>query len=398
MPWKITKPRCARRQFIAAVLDRKLTFSAACLQAAISRQTGYKWWRRFKRHGAAGLRERPHRSRRAERLQKRWRKRVLAVRRRYPTWGGPKIQAYLRRHHARTGLPAVSTITRWLAAAGWSRRRLRRARPGPRVAAPVTVLALQPNDVWTVDFKGAFRTRDGRRVFALTVRDAASHYVLAVRHVSRPDDASVRAIFLSLFRRHGLPRAIQMDNGAPFGSPGPLGLSRLSVWWLRLGLRLKYSRPACPQDNPAHEQMHGVLKAEATRPASAHPRAQQRRFERWRHRYNQVRPHAALAHRCPGEHYRPSLRKYPLCLPNWSYPPHTTILRPGANGRAWWRLRQRMIGRAFAGERLALFPVSATCTHVHLGPHLIGTLHADDRAGLRPARWRQASVPVREGA
>lgn len=389
MPWKDTKPRCARRQFIAAVLDQKITFSAACLQAGISRQTGYKWWRRFWRRGVAGLRPRSHRSRRAERLQRHWHKRVLAVRRRYRTWGGPKIHGYLRRRHARAALPSVSTITRWLAGAGLLRRRVCRARLGPRLERPAPLPAQQPNDVWTVDFKGTFRTQDGRRVFALTVRDAASHYVFAVRHVPRPDDASVRAIITRLFRHYGLPRAIQMDNGAPFGSLGPLGLSRLSVWWLRLGIQPKYSRPACPQDNPAHEQMHGVLKAEVTRPASAHPQAQQRRFERWRHLYNHIRPHEALANRSPADHYRPSPRKYPLALPNWSYPPNTSILCPGANGRAWWQHRQRMIGRAFAGECLALFPVSHTCSHVHLGPHLIGTLHADDPAGLRPARWTQ---------
>jgi hypothetical protein len=258
---------------------------------------------------------------------------------------------------------------------------------------PVIGPALHPNDVWTIDFKGAFRTQDGRRVFALTVRDAASHYVLAVWHVPRPDDAAVRAVFIRLFRRYGLPRAIQMDNGAPFGGCGALGLSRLSVWWLRLGLQLKFSRPACPQDNPAHEQMHGVLKAETTRPPSANLRAQQRRFERWRHLYNHVRPHAALANQSPGEHYRPSSRRYPLKLPNWSYPANTATLCPGANGLAWWQRRQRMIGRAFVGERLALFPISDRCTQVHLGPFLIGTLYADDAAGLRPARRIQLSVP-----
>lgn len=398
MPWKVTETRSARRRFVAAVLDQKQGFAAACWAAGISRQCGYKWWRRFRRDGQAGLQDRSHRSRRTEALWKRWGERVLRLRRCHRTWGGPKLHGYLRRRHPRAALPSVSTITRWLAAAGLSRRRIRRARSGPRVAAPVVVPALGPNDVWTVDFKGSFRTQDGRRVFALTVRDAASHYVLVVQHVPKPDDHRVRAVFARLFRRYGLPRAIQMDNGAPFGSPGPLGLSRLSVWWLRLRIQLKFSRPGCPQDNPAHEQMHGVLKAEATRPPSTNPRAQQRRFERWRYLYNHVRPHEALAHCPPCERYRPSTRPYPAALPHWVYPPHTAILCPGANGRAWWQRRQRMIGRAFAGEQLALLPITDHCTHVHLGPFLIGTLHHDDPAGLRPARWTRTSVPQREGA
>ncbi len=397
MPWKITETCVARRRFIALILERKEAFAVVCREAGISRKCGYKWWRRFRREGDVGLRDRSHGSRRAEAWRKRWMRQVCNVRRRHRTWGAPKIHGYLRRRYPRAKLPSVSTITRWLAAAGLLRRRLRRSPAGPRVVLPVVVPALQPNEVWTVDFKGSFCTQDGRRVFALTVRDAASHYILAVQHVPRPDEAAVRAVFARLFRRYGLPLAIQMDNGAPFGGPGPLGLSRLSVWWLRLGIQLKFSRPACPQDNPAHEQMHGVLKAEATRPPSANPRAQQRRFTRWRYLYNHVRPHAALANQLPCHHYHPSSRQYPAALPNWSYPVNTTTLRPGANGRAWWQGRQRMIGRAFAGERLALFPVSPSCTHVYLGPFLIGTLHTNDLAGLRPARRVQISVPLWEG-
>lgn len=398
MPWKTTDTSGARRHLINALLEGKLTFAAACRGAGISRRCGYKWWRRFQRHGLPGLRARSHRSRRTERLWRRWSKRILGLRRRHRTWGGVKLHAYLQRRHRCGALPSVSTITRWVAAVGLSRRRIRRSLPGPRIILPAVVPALHPNEVWTADFKGSFRTQDGRRVFALTVRDAASHYVLVVQHVPRPDERSVRLVFARLFRRYGLPRAIQMDNGSPFGGPGPLGLSRLSVWWLRLGLRLRFSRPACPQDNPAHEQMHGVLKAEATRPASANPRAQQRRFERWRYLYNHIRPHHALAQRSPGECYHRSPRKYPASLPTWSYPANTITLRPGANGRAWWQQRQRMIGRAFAGEYLALFPQSDKSTHVHLGPFLIGTLHADDSAGLRPARWTRTAVPLREGA
>jgi len=388
MPWKTLEKVSARRRFIAALLKSELNFTAACAAAGISRRCGYKWWRRFRRNGNVGLRDRSHRSRGSEVLWQRWGKLVLRLRRNHPTWGGPKLHGYLQRSYRRTSLPAVSTITRWLSAAGLTRRSLRRARRGPQIARMLVRPAQRPNEIWTVDFKGSFCTQDGRRIFALTVRDAASHYVLAVQHVPKPDDQHVRAAFVRLFRRYGLPRAIQMDNGSPFSGPGPLGLSRLSVWWLRLRIQLKFSRPGCPQDNPAHEQMHRVLKAEATKPASANASAQQRRFERWRYLYNHIRPHASLAQRSPAERYRMSRRLYPALLPAWSYPTTLEILCPGACGRAWWQHRQRMIGRAFAGERLALRP-QRHGTKVNLGPFLIGTLHAKDTAGLRPARWRR---------
>ena len=166
----------------------------------------------------------------------------------------------------------------------------------------------------------------------------------------------MRQVLTGLFRRYGLPRTIRVDNGTPFGGCGALGLSRLSVWWLRLGLRVEFSRPACPQDNGAHEQMHRVLKAETARPPAANARAQQRRFARWCWIHNYHRPHAALDQQTPASHYRPSPRPWPGRLPTWCYPARWTVLRPGANGRAWWADRQRVFGRAFQTVFRRRFP------------------------------------------
>jgi hypothetical protein len=220
----------------------------------------------------------------------------------------------------------------------------------------------------------------------LTVRDQASRFVLVVRAVRQPSERIVRRVLTGLFRRYGLPRTIRVDNGPPFGGCGALGLSCLSVWCMRLGLRVEFSRPACPQDNGAHEQMHRVLKAETAQPPAANTRAQQRRFVRWCRTYDYCRPHAALDQQTPATPYCPSPRPWPDRLPAWRYPADWSVLHLAANGRAWWADRQRFIGRAFVGERLGLRPRAHGVVEVYLGPPLIGTLHPRDLAGLRPAR------------
>ncbi len=389
MPWEECDQVTARWKFVQAVLTRRVSIAALCRQHGISRECGHKWWRRFRCGGRPALREHPRRPHSVVRQQQRWWRRVLALRRRRPSWGPHKLHWLLRQQHPRVPLPAVRTLGRWLAAAGLSRRRRRRSRPGPQLPASPPPVIARANDLWTVDFKGTFRTADGTRIFPLTVRDAFSRCVLVVRHVRQPSEAAVRRVLTGLFRRFGLPRAVQVDNGTPFAGCGARGLSALSVWWLRLGLRVVFSRPACPQDNAAHEQMHRILRAETARPAAANAGAQQRRFTRWSQRYNHHRPHASLGMRPPASRYRPSPRRLPAVLADWHYPPDWLRLRPGANGRAWWQGRQRMFGRAFAGEWLGLRPCARGCAEVYLGPHLLGRIHPADLAGLRPARCKK---------
>jgi hypothetical protein len=237
-----------------------------------------------------------------------------------------------------------------------------------------------------MDFKGEFRTADGSRVRALTVRDQASRHLLAVRHLVRSDERTVRAYLQRLFRQHGLPRAIHVDNGPPFGSSGPLGLSPLSAWWVHLGIRLHFSRPGCPQDNGAHEQTHRVLKRQTTRPTAPNLASQQRRFDRWRHRYNHHRPHQSLGQTPPATRYRLSPRALPASLPPFSYPALWTLAVLDPRGRYSWQGRPRHIGRAFAGQTLGLKLRSLDRTEVYFGPLLLGTLHRHDLAGLRPVQ------------
>jgi hypothetical protein len=210
--------------------------------------------------------------------------------------------------------------------------------------------------------------------------------LLYARHVPAESDQVVRRILTRLFQREGLPRIIQIDNGAPFGGTGALGLSRLSVWWLQLGIQVQFSRPARPADNAAHEQMHRILKAEAASPPAPTLAAQNRRLERWRYHYNHRRPHEALGQNPPALFYRPSRRRWPSLLPAWSYARTQTLRRVSHGGWISWAGRRRLIGRAFAAQTIALTPHRSHHL-VHLGPHLLGELHPHDDGGLRPLRY-----------
>jgi transposase InsO family protein len=297
--------------------------------------------------------------------------------------GARKLRALLRRAHSGVRLPAERTIHRWLQAAG----RVRPAPPpaGPVRAAPRTRVGRRPNDVWTVDFKGWFRTGDGTRVQLLTVRDLASRYVLGASHVARPDEASVARCLRRLFRRHGRPQAIRVDRGAPFCGTGPRGWTRLAVGWILHGIAVQFTRRARPQDNGAHEQMHRVLKADTANPPARTLAAQLRRVERWRRWYNEERPHAALGQQPPATRYRPGGRR-PWGLPALPlvYPAGWPTLRVDRRGYVCWGGRRRQIGRAFFGLHVGLC-VRSTGLAVYFGPHLLGTLQADDHL-LRPVR------------
>ena len=385
MPWKTSEAVAERTRFVQARLTGKTAMAALCRQFGISRDCGYKWWRRFCAEGAPGLTPRRRGTAQARRLAQRWRDRVGRLRRTHPQWGAPKLQWLLRQKYRRGPWPSVSTLGRWLRRAGLTRPRPHRARPGPALVAPRRRAAHVANAVWTIDFKGSFYTLDRRRVCALTVRDLATRYLLAVQHV-RPTEAEVARILQRLFARHGRPQAIRTDNGPPFGSTGPRGWTPLTLRWVRQGIRVEFGRPACPQDNAGHEQMHGVLKHATAQPAAANLAAQQRRFDRWRRAYNQARPHAALGQCPPAKRYAPTLRR--AALPAWTYPPGCAPLRLDARGRIRWRGRARHIGRAFALHHVGLKSKTAQMVEVYFGRHLLGTLHQSDPAGLRPVQWR----------
>ena len=238
--------------------------------------------------------------------------------------------------------------------------------------------------MWTIDFKGWFRTGDGKRCEPLTVRDLFSRYVLAVVLLPNQSDAAVRRAMVQIFGRYGLPKIIRVDNGAPFGGKGAVGLSRLSVWWLCLGIVVEFVRPAHPEDNGAHEQMHRVLRADVAKPPAPSVAAQKRRLRAWIRGYNHVRPHEALGQRVPAQIYWPSNRLMPVQLPV-EYPRGWQSRRVRNRGHIKWHGRERFIGRAFVRQRVGLKTVADGVQEVYFQQQLIGLLYARDLSGMRPA-------------
>jgi len=390
MPWKTRSLLEARRRFVQAVLRATHSMAELCRQANVSQKTGFQWWRRFRAEGGPGLRDRsrrPHRS--PTRTPTRWLNAVRRVRQRHPTWGGKKIYAWLRRRHPRARLPRPRTITDWLQRWGLGRRSARRARRGPPCPRPALTVPQRPNQVWTVDFKGWFRTGDGQRVDPLTVRDGFSRYLLGIR-LLRHRHQRVHRYFQRLFAHYGLPGIIRVDHGPPFAGDGALDWSRLSVWWVSLGIRVEFTGRARPQDNAAHEQMHRVDQVEVARPPAPTPAAQQRRTDRWRRHYHWERPHEALGQRVPAELYRRSRRRYRPRLRPVRYPRTWRTVRVTASGYVRWRGRLRVIGRALGGQRVGFKPVAAGVQEVYFLDHLIGLLVDTDRGGMRPAHWSKA--------
>jgi putative transposase len=229
----------------------------------------------------------------------------------------------------------------------------RRRRTKPRVAYSPLCHAQAPNDVWSVDFKGQFRLGNGRYCYPLTVSDACSRYLLSVEGLSSTADQEARPAFEECFREHGLPGAIRSDNGTPFASTGLAGLSRLSVWWLRLGIRLERIEPASPQQNGRHERMHRTLKAETTRPAGQNLVQQQERFDRFRDLYNHERPHEALGQVPPATLYLPSARPYPSTLTPPKYPCHDLAVTVRPTGHVYIPGSGRAAGKIYLSSALA---------------------------------------------
>ena len=391
MSWPSSSLVLVRERFVLAALGGGESFTQLCRQHQIARSIGYKWLRRYQNNGRAGLRDRSRRPRRSPRQTHwRWLQALRQLRRRHPSWGARKLRARLRDLHPRVRLPAVRTLARWLSKLGLVRVRRRRQRRGPWLKPRPRRVARRANDVWTVDFKGWFRLRGGGRANPLTVRDLWSRFLLDIRLLPDQTYESVRPALQRLFRRHGLPRVIRVDNGPPFGGPGPRGFSRLAVWWRRLGIQVDYGRPAHPEDNAAHEQMHGVYQAEVAARLAGHHAELQRRSDRWRNQYNEIRPHEALRLRPPAQLYQSSPRRWPAQPPAWTYPAGWRKRRVNHQVRLYWQGRLRFIGEACSDEWVGLRPVANGTWKVYLGKDLLGVIHPLDRsASLRPVQLQR---------
>jgi putative transposase len=361
-----------RMKLVNALVAEEDSMTALCEEYGVSRKTGYKWLRRFGAQGPAGLAERS----RAPHLVP-WAvtpaqaAAVVGLRRQHPSWGPKKLRAKLLTRAPEQHWPAQSTIGDLLQREGLSQRRTRRRRATPTPGGVPAMVA--PNEVWCVDFKGWFRTGDGAACYALTVTDAFSRYLLCCRGIT-PDYANCRRAFERLFRERSLPQVLLSDNGPPFASLAAGGLSRLSVWWIKLGITPVRIRPGHPQQNGRHERMHKTLKAETAQPPAATLAAQQRRFDHFRHEFNHERPHEALGQAVPAAVYTPSLRAYPARLEDPPYASDCELRRVRSNGEIKWQGELIFIAGPLVGEVLGLQEDANGDATVYFGPLPLGTI------------------------
>ena len=386
MPWNESTRMDERRAFVEAYLTGRFGMQELCRSVGVSRPTGYLWVERYRRQGEAGLFDRSHAPQHCpHRTPAAVVERLVGLRRQHPHWGPRKLLRIAAKRWPQLPLPSRSATAGILRRAGLVTERRRRA-PASERAAQAAQTPSVPNALWTIDFKGQFRTGDHCWCYPLTVVDAASRCLLVCHGQPRPDAAPTAQRLRRLFREQGLPECIHSDNGAPFASVGIGGLSRVSLEWLRLGIRIERSRPACPQDNASHERMHRTLKQATARPPAAHLAAQQRRFDRFRQEFNFERPHEALADHTPAEFYRPSPRPYPERLPEPHYPGHFDWRRISHAGELRWHGRHLFLGSVFAGEQIGLEEIDDGVWSVYFAHHLLARL--DEHLG------RLIEVPV----
>ena len=328
--------------------------SELCRLFGISRKTGYKLAERFERLGPSGLFDmsrRPHHLARAKPALVR--ELFLEARNAHPTWGGRKLRSWVEQRQPGVPLPAASTISDWLSQAGLVKRRRRRIRVSPY--GDQLRVSEKPNDIWCVDYKGQFQLGNGAYCYPLTLTDHFSRFLLACEGFEAIDGDVARAVFEQVFAANGVPDVIRSDNGAPFASRGLLGLSRLSVWWLKLGIIPERIAPGHPEQNGRHERMHRTLKAETTRPARPTLLSQQERFDTFCEEYNTERPHEALDMKRPADVYQPSSRPFGG-TPELSYPLHDEVIRvrPGGHARVLHRGPGFFLSSALEGERIGV--------------------------------------------
>jgi transposase InsO family protein len=354
MSWKVSDPMSERARFIKLLQSGQRTVAGLCREFGISRKTGYKWAERFEQRGLEGLKDQS----RAPRTMP-WetpsetQELLLAARKQHPTWGPRKLKAWLEDRDETLKLPAPSTIGDLLRREGLVHRRRRRIKlPVPQ--SPLGIQIEEPNQEWDVDFKGEFLLGNGEYCYPLTMTDAFSRFLIRVRALEGTSGAGAYPVFEEAFRELGLPWSIRSDNGPPFASHGLGRLTSLSVWWIKLGIRLVRGRPHHPQDNGRHERMHRTLKAETTRPPAQESRGQQKRFDGFRREYNQERPHEALGQRPPARIYRVSSRPYPNTIPKVDYPGYYEVREVGPGGVFSWRSKKVFVSHSLIGERLGL--------------------------------------------
>ena len=393
MPWQETCAMDARVGFIRDHMSGFWTMTELCDRYEISRKTGYKWVARYASEGAAGLMARSHAPLQHGRLTRSHLvDAIVGLRHERPSWGPRKLIAKLAARHPDLAWPSASTVGEILKRAGLvSARRVKRRAP-PRLGE--LTVPQYANHVWGVDHKGWVRLGDGARAEPLTMTDGFSRYLISVSATGSTRHEEARPLFERAFRKHGLPEVIRSDNGAPFASAGVTGLTVLSAWWIKLGIRHERIDPGHPQQNGRHERFHRTL-LEAMRPASPNRAAQERRFAVFTRDYNEERPHEALGQQTPASVYRPSPRAMPKKLAEPNYPAEAAVRKVRSNGEIKWRGDLIHVCSALVGEAVAVEETETGDWQVKFFDTSIGVIDRDKQK-LRPHAVPRDGVRTRD--
>jgi putative transposase len=373
MPWKETCPMDQKIQLLSDYLKEVYTITELSQNYQVSRETVYKWIKRYQEKGLAGLEElsrtpliHPNATSREIASQ------IINARLKHKNWGPKKIIARLEKLHPESSWPATSTAGSILKKEGLISSRHRKQHTPP-YTEPFQECH-KSNDVWSIDYKGQFKMGDGRLCYPLTITDNYSRYLLGCRGLYHPTYENTRPCLERVFREYGLPLAIRSDNGAPFASTGLGGISTLSAWLIKLWIRPERIVSGHPEQNGRHERMHRTLKAETAKPPRSNLKDQQRVFDGFRKEYNTERPHEALGQDVPADFYQPSRRMLPDKLPEIEYPSMFTVRQVRSNGEIKWRGDFVYISQALAGEPIGLRQIGEREWEVCFSFHPLGIL------------------------
>lgn len=374
MPWKETCAMDQKMQMIKYWKNKQVTITDLSLLHEVSRKTIYKWIKRYEAEGPMGLEERSRAPLRhpnatvTEMVDK-----IIAAKRRYKRWGSKKIVAWLKEQYRGELWPAASTVSGILKKEGLVRPRVKRHRTPP-YTDPFKEYD-KPNAVWSADFKGQFRTKDGKICYPLTITDSYSRYLLLCKGLAKPTYKETRKCFERAFKEHGLPEAIRTDNGIPFASVGVCGLSKLSVWFIKLGIVPERIEPGHPEQNGRHERMHRALKETTANPPKCNMKKQQKAFDEFIYEYDFERPHEALGQKTPVTFYQKSTRIYLCKLPAALYNHNSLIRKVNRNGEIKWKRRNIYISKSLIGEHIALKQRNENHWDIWLDYYPLGTLN-----------------------
>ncbi len=395
MTWKETKAMEERMKFIVDYLRKEDSLRALCLAYGISRPTGYKWIKRYEEEGPSGLEERsraPHTQ--VQAVSEEIENEVKAMREAHPRYGPKKLRVELKKKDGTKNWPAISTIGEILKRKNIivSRRKKNHSKPRGEALTQID----RVNRVWSADFKGDIRTGDWNRCSPLTILEGFSRYLIGCQGMQETNGGLVRVIFDQIFREYGLPEVIRTDNGSPFASVGIGGLTKLSVWWIKLGIYPERIQPGRPQQNGRHERMHRTLKEETASPPARTLRAQQKRFDRFQKEYNEERPHESLGQRPPAQLFESSSREYSGKAPNWEYPETMQVRRVKAHGEISWQSKHWYLGESLGGELVGLEECEENGWRISLGHVILGTLDLSKGKVLRGSYLRRCTHPEEE--